>query len=113
MPTSRNRKIFYHVTPKHNIRSVFVNGVLPEMAKSEVKRSWFVRAEALNWAIEHVCKRHNVSEGEVSIAVCLIPVSLMRATSRPGAFYTDVKITPLAFYSVDELDVLWIERDHE
>jgi hypothetical protein len=86
---------YYHVTPQDNDASIEARGILPEKSRGKRKRSWFVCAERLPWAIKHVARRHGVAEDE--IVVYLIPLTSARGLKRHGRllYYSDIVNHPL------------------
>ena len=94
----------YHVTPSANLDSIDSQGIDPNWAESDYKRSWFVTASRLKWAVHHVCKRHDVLPCEVAVLMVQVPRELLTRYAR-GVYSCRVLVPvhSVAFSFVPEL----------
>jgi len=83
--------IVFHVTPAGNQASIEEHGILRKHATSSLRRIWLVDFERLNWAAEHVRKRHGVDD--VVAFKAYVRTCRLRKW-RDGVYFT-------------EIDVLW------
>lgn len=51
-------RILYHLTPAYNAASINRLGVHPDFATGVIWRVYFVQRAAINWAADHISKKH-------------------------------------------------------
>jgi hypothetical protein len=91
-----------HATPRRNIRSIFLSGLLPGLARGKIKAVWLHASGKTAWAIQHVARRHRVSEEDVVVLEVRVPRSMLRRNRR-GVWYCPHVIHPQQIVSVNGL----------
>ncbi len=94
-----------HATPRRNVRSIFLRGLLPALARGKLKAVWLHASNRTDWATAHVARRHHVQEVEVVVLVVRVPRSWLRRNRR-GVWYCAQIIDPDRIASVNGLK-LW------
>lgn len=85
--------MLYHCTHRRNVPSITAEGIDPAYAMSDTKRSYYVTAASLEWAIPHVAMRHGVAESEVIVLKCDIP-RMWLTRFRRGVWYATRILPP-------------------
>ncbi len=91
-----------HATPRRNVRSIFLSGLLPGMARGKLKAVWLHASSRTAWATAHVAGRHHVAESDVVIITVRVPRSWLRRNRR-GVWYCSRPIFPQHIVSVGGL----------
>lgn len=65
--------IFYHVTPRWNIKSIENTGLRPCFAVGKTQAVYLVTESNLRWAIEHTRKRFSTSHSNIVVITVVIP----------------------------------------
>jgi len=91
-----------HATPRRNVRSIFLTGLQPGLAKGKLKAVWLHASTRTAWATSHVADRHHVAEGKVVVLTVQVPRSWLRRHSR-GVWYCNRTINPRQIMSVGGL----------
>ncbi len=91
-----------HATPRRNLRSILLSGLLPGMARGKLKAVWLHAPGRTSWAIQHVAERHHVPEDDVIILEVRVPRSQLRRNRR-GVWYCPFPIAPGQIVTVNGL----------
>ena len=90
--------VLYHTTPARKLPSILRAGILPELARGARKESWLHTRCRLDWALDHVARRHGCG-AVVSLRV-LVPRSSLTRRKR-GVWTTSAVIAPGAVQAVN------------
>jgi len=97
--------VFYHVTPACNRDGIEEHGIMPlTVTQTGKKRSYAVRGDMLQWAIEHVKERHGITSDLV--LVCIVPRSQYWTCYNRDIWYTERVIRPSVILSADKLTTI-------
>lgn len=81
----------YHVSPAINASYIMRDGINPAKARSKAKRSYYVSAPLVTWAIAHVSLRHAIHAGAIDVwAVDATEIDLKKF--RGEIFWTDKRV---------------------
>lgn len=67
MMTTKYDRVLYHVTPNHNIGSIYESGLNPLYSTGMIKAVWMVTKRNILWAIAHCSARHSVSADDLVV----------------------------------------------
>lgn len=82
----------FHVTNDNNVQNIALQGVLPELAVSGKKRSWWVDRESVLWALAHISARDRISVSRLIVIEAHIPSNFYTRWATPGLYYVRIKI---------------------
>lgn len=93
---------YYHLSPAINIPSIWRHGILPMLANSIWKVSWYTDPFYLEGAVLHVCKRQKLEECDLAICVVrALPGSFARTMQRQFRWSGEI-LRPCQYLTVNE-----------
>lgn len=102
-PRKSNRLVtIQHATPRRNVRSIFLTGLQPGLAKGKLKAVWLHASNRTAWATAHVARRHHVPESKVVILTVRVPRSWL-CRNRKSVWYCSRPIHPRQITAVNGL----------
>lgn len=84
----------YHVTRANLWYPIGVHGLRVDYSEGAIGAIWLVSKHKLAWAVEHVCKRHNVRPQDVIVIRVRVRRSWLRRNKVKGAWYCVRDILP-------------------
>jgi hypothetical protein len=94
--------VLHHATPRRNLRSIFLTGLQPSLARGKLKAVWLHALAKRSWAIQHVARRHHVAPRNVVVLTVTVPRSAVRRNRR-GVWYCPSLIPPGDIQAVNGL----------
>jgi hypothetical protein len=74
--------ILYHLTPRDNVGSITDHGLLTAFARDDTRRIWLCAGSRVQWAAEHVARRHGVPQEDLAMLRVVIRWESARRHSR-------------------------------
>lgn len=96
----------YHSTPLYNLQSILKRGIDPAFSKGAKETSWYVHEELIEWSIDHIMKKYELSQVEIVVLEVLQAPGLFVSAPTPMVFQTYNLIRPIAMFSAE----MWIAR---
>ena len=94
--------LYYHLTPSVNIPSIWRHGILPAVANSIWKVSWYTDPFYLEGAVLHVAKRKDIEEQEIAVCVVRALPGLFARSMRYQFRWTSEVLRPCQYLTVNE-----------
>jgi hypothetical protein len=85
--------LLIHVTHRDRAEAILREGLRPELAESETKRSWLAKAGRLDWAIVHCARRHCWELRELAVMTFRVPRRHVARAGQSGLWYATT-LTP-------------------
>lgn len=88
----------YHVTPAYNVQSILKTGIDPNRSRGTMIVSWYTLEGRIEWAINHVAKRHDVDKQAVVVFEVDKPLGVFANAATIGVFTCTFTNRPIAMY---------------